>query len=41
MTTSQCTSGGTWGEMEDSGVGYQKLLVARYNKGSRAVCGRV
>ena len=27
--------------MEDSEVGHSKLLVARYNKGSEAVCGRI
>jgi len=27
--------------MEDSGIGYQKLLVARSNEGSRVICGRM
>jgi len=27
--------------MKDSEIGYQKLLVARSNKRSREICGRV
>jgi len=27
--------------MEDGGIGYQKLLVARNNKRCRKICGRI
>ena len=31
----------TWKVVEDDGIGYQKLLVARSNKGCRKICERI